>query len=177
VLLLFALLVGTLLVSVAPAAANDRSCGQQVIDDWYGDGRVDGTYPLHCYRDAIKKLPEDVVVYSSAKEDIERALANRVSTTTTTTTPTETGGTSTTPADTTETQGTTTTPRVDPNGPNDDGDPSAVGDTQSASSVPVPLLVLGGLALLLMAAGGIGYLTRRMQARRAGGPDDQPPDL
>ena len=29
------------------------SCGRAVIDDWYDNGRVDGTYALHCYDDAI----------------------------------------------------------------------------------------------------------------------------
>ena len=55
-----------------PAAA--PSCGRAVIDDWYDDGRVDGTYALHCYDDAIDILPRDVRDYSSAKEDIQRAL-------------------------------------------------------------------------------------------------------
>ena len=36
--------------------------------------------------------------------------------------------------------------------------------------VPIPLFILGGLALLLLAAGGAGYLSRRAQARREGGP-------
>jgi hypothetical protein len=36
--------------------------------------------------------------------------------------------------------------------------------------VPLPLLILGGLALLLLAAGGVGYLSRRAQSRRDGGP-------
>ena len=36
-----------------------------------------------------------------------------------------------------------------------------VADSGSGSGVPVPLLVLGGLALLLAAAGGIGMLARR----------------
>ena len=44
-----------------------------MIDDWYDDGRVDGTYELHCYDDAIEIL-RDVRDYSSAKEDIQRAL-------------------------------------------------------------------------------------------------------
>ena len=45
-------------------------------------------------------------------------------------------------------------------------------DTSGPSSLPIPLLVLGGLALLLLAAGGAGYLSRRAQARRNGGPPD-----
>ena len=65
-----------LLVSAGPAAAA-KSCGEKVIDDWF-DGRIDGTYPLHCYDDAIEQLPRDVRDYSSAKEDIERALQARL---------------------------------------------------------------------------------------------------
>jgi uncharacterized membrane protein len=32
--------------------------------------------------------------------------------------------------------------------------------------VPVPLLILAGLALLLVAGGSAGYLIRRLQSRR-----------
>ena len=39
-------------------------------------------------------------------------------------------------------------------------------DADSASSVPIPLLILAGLALLLVAAGCAGYVVRRIQARR-----------
>src|SRR5688500_10436494 len=73
--LLAALAAGfvTLLTFAAPAEAA-KSCGRAVIDDCYDDGRVDGTYALHCYDDAIDILPRDVRDYSSAKEDIQRAL-------------------------------------------------------------------------------------------------------
>ncbi|HEX4680508.1 MAG TPA: hypothetical protein VH210_15015, partial [Gaiellaceae bacterium] len=36
----------------------------------------------------------------------------------------------------------------------------------SPSSLPVPLLILGGLALLLVAAGAAGLVAKRIQARR-----------
>ena len=74
---LLALLALALLVSAGPAAAA-KSCGKKVVDDWYADGRVDGTYPPHCYDDAIEILPRDVRDYSSAKDDISRALQNRL---------------------------------------------------------------------------------------------------
>ncbi len=64
---------------------------------------------------------------------------------------------------------TTTTSSGDPNDPNETTASGPV-DTSGPSSVPIPLLVLGGLALLLLAAGGAGYLSRRAQARREGGP-------
>ena len=62
------------LLALASPADAAKSCGRAVIDDWYDDGRVDGTYALHCYDDAIEILPRDVRDYSSAKEDIQRAL-------------------------------------------------------------------------------------------------------
>ena len=51
-------------------AAKKPCCAEQVVADWYDNGRVDYLYPLHCYRDAIKSLPPDVKDYSSAKEEI-----------------------------------------------------------------------------------------------------------
>ena len=37
----------------------------------------------------------------------------------------------------------------------------------TADSIPIPLLILGGLAFALMAAAGVSLIARRMQARRA----------
>src|SRR6185295_16733133 len=65
------------MLAVASPAGAAESCGRQVIDDWYDNGRVDGTYALHCYDDAIEILPRDVRDYSSAKDDIQRALQAR----------------------------------------------------------------------------------------------------
>ena len=42
------------------------------------DGRIDGTYAVSCYRDALKSLPADVRVYSSASDDISQALSRRI---------------------------------------------------------------------------------------------------
>ncbi len=171
VLLLAALVV--LALGAAGQAAAAPGCAKNVIDDWYDDGRVDGTYPAHCYDDAIDALPRDVRDYSSAKEDIQRALQAMLS------------GGKPPPA------------RIDPSPevpapedfdgdgipnerdstpgtrPGDPGDDTqAVGDidTAASDSVPVPLLVLAGLALLLVAAGSVGYLVRRLQARRVSPP-------
>jgi hypothetical protein len=150
-----------LLGAAAPASAAP-SCARQVIDDWYEDGRVDRTYPLHCYDDAIEALPPDVRDYSSAKEDIQRALQARMRNEPApraTTDPSSGGGTSTNPP-----KNQTTTDGSDPKNENP---PEASGqvDNDSASSVPIPLLVLAGLALLLIAGGSAGYFIRRYQAR------------
>ena len=37
----------------------------------------------------------------------------------------------------------------------------------TADTIPIPLLVLGGLALMLMLAAAVSFFARRVQARRA----------
>lgn len=58
----------------ATARASGSACAQQVLRDWTDNGRIDGLYPSRCYLDAISSLPEDVRTYSSAVDDISRAL-------------------------------------------------------------------------------------------------------
>lgn len=71
-----ALAVASCLGLAAPAEAGPYdACAQRVIRDWYSGGRVDGTYPLACYRAAMRALPEDVRQYSDADREIARALA------------------------------------------------------------------------------------------------------
>ena len=177
-LLLIALVVVSTTVGSKPAMAKPKSCAELVVADWYDDGKVSKIYPLHCYTEAIASLPSDLVDYSNAKEEIGRALAfakqgkpdpggsgstGTTATETTTTEPvTSTAQTTTAKTETTKTTSTpTTTTTVDT-----DTDTTATvvpaTDTSGPSSVPVPLLVLGGLAVLLLAAGSAGYLRRRM---------------
>ena len=156
------------MLAVAAPAAAAKSCGRQVIDDWYDNGRVDGTYALHCYDEAIDNLPRDVRDYSSAKEDIQRALTNRKRgepAPPARTDPTPDGDP--TPGEDDQPDRTTGTPGAGPSSPDDPGGPEAAPptDPESASSVPIPLLILAGLALLLVAGGSAGYLLRRVQAR------------
>ncbi len=180
--------LGSLLLSAGPALA--ASCGKQVVDDWYDNGRVDKIYPLSCYREAIRILPTDVLDYSNAKQEIGRALAYAkqgkqdpgakpaTATTTTETTPaTSTTSTETSPSQTApdRTQTTETTPAPDTTQTDTTSLTEAGGDvdTSGPSSVPVPLIVLGGLAVLLLAAGSAGYLARRSSGRKGG--DGPPP--
>jgi hypothetical protein len=67
--------VAAALFAPAATAATQAAapCWQRVIDDWR-DGRIDGTYAVHCYRDGLLHLPEDLRVYGSAEADIQRAL-------------------------------------------------------------------------------------------------------
>lgn len=61
---------------IAPAQA-ERACWQDVLADW-SDGTITDAYEIGCYREALRRMPEDVRLYSSAAEDIERALAERL---------------------------------------------------------------------------------------------------
>ena len=183
---------GALTLGIGSATAA-TTCAKQVISDWYKDGRVDGTYPLHCYEEAIDALPEDVVQYSSAKDDIERALQDALREGTPAGTPggedsgdssddgpRTGGGVPSEPPSSGGSDTPTTGPSAgDDKTPGEAGDPEALpsenATSSDASSVPMPLIVLAGLALLLLAAGGAGYLNRRLQARRADGGAEPPP--
>ena len=77
----FALLTIGLVVLAATTsgtAAAKSSCASRLVADWQ-DGRIDRTYPVPCYRQALASLPEDVRVYSTATSDITRALHARLS--------------------------------------------------------------------------------------------------
>ncbi len=62
--------------TAAPAAASP-TCAAVLLRDW-SDGRIDRTYPIRCYRSALKALPSDLQVYSSAPDDIAQALSQRI---------------------------------------------------------------------------------------------------
>ena len=64
-------------VASAAHVTAPSGCAARLIRDWR-DGRIDGTYPITCYRQAAKSLPTDLQVYSSAPDDIRQALARRV---------------------------------------------------------------------------------------------------
>ena len=159
--------------TAAPAGAA-VPCWKALINDWY-DGSIDRTYPPYCYTAAIHHLPQDVSTYSSAKDDIERALLASVRE--------DRGG---------------DPPTYNPSDPSgsgstSDGTSSGSGDTSSseqsskgiitraiewlgpsnAASVPLPLLILAGVAFLLLAAAGGSFVNRRIQERRT--PPSPPP--
>src|SRR5215831_14854395 len=76
--------VAALALGVASASAAGQArktqgtpCWKVLINDWY-DGRIDGIYAIHCYRDALQHLPADVDTYSSARDDIRQALQKRI---------------------------------------------------------------------------------------------------
>jgi hypothetical protein len=74
VLVVFGVL--TALVVATPAVAARESgqppCWNQLVTEWYG-GAITTIFPLHCYVQALGRLPGDILVFSSAKRDIRAA--------------------------------------------------------------------------------------------------------
>ena len=63
----------------SPEAARGatHACGDAVLRDW-ADGSISRTHATECYLEAIASLPEDVRAYTSAEDDITRALQAHV---------------------------------------------------------------------------------------------------
>ncbi len=53
------------------------SCWQRVVADWSA-GRLGSGYAVSCYQSALAHLPDDVRTYSSAPDDIRRAMLGAV---------------------------------------------------------------------------------------------------
>jgi hypothetical protein len=187
ILAVLVLAVAGLAGGAAPAAAAPP-CWKQVLNDWFVDGRIDGSYPVACYTEAQQHLGEDAVNYSGAPGDIQRALLAAIrqdrgsgsrgdppasggtgGSGSSGSGPTAGGGTATPPAD--------TSPPPKQKGPIQRAI-DKIGPS-NAESVPLPLLVLAAIALLLLAAAGASFAARRIQARRvrpAPAPAPRPPD-
>jgi hypothetical protein len=179
-----AVLLGTvMLVFGASTATAAKPCWKQVIDDWW-DGRIDGIYSIACMRAAIKNAPEDITQYSDLRTDITRALAERPKVKGRDNSlyvyPSVTEDTNSQEAQ--KPQQNKEKPRDDErhiatapvNSDDDAGSGSAPfkkalgAGSSDPSSVPIPLMALGGLALLLLASGATGLVARRVRAHRAG---------
>jgi hypothetical protein len=157
--LLLVVLAGLALAlgSAAPATAG-IPCWKALINDWY-DGKIDRTYPPKCYTAAIHHLPQDARDYTSAQADIQRALLASIR-------KNSGGGGS---------DGGRTTANYNPKDPYPDPEDSSKGvilraiewlGPSNAAAVPLPLLILAGVAFLLLAAAGGSFINRRLQERR-----------
>jgi hypothetical protein len=158
-LLLAVLAVAATAIPAQASAAGP--CRNDIYDDWYHDGKIASTYPISCYRDAIKDVHGDAQIYSSLTDDIRAAMQAAIS---------RANGKANVPSQVGE--GISESEVAGPGNANSDTKrpDSTVGVSTIAAppvadsnggGIPVPLLVLGGLALLLAAAGGIGMLARR----------------
>ena len=168
---LFALVVAAcaaLAVFATPAPAA-TPCWKLLLNDWY-DGTISNVYPIPCYHQAIAHLPTDIKVYSSAADDINRALQAAIANqkkTHKTVTSIETGAT-TQKTKTSATATTTNPTTTKKNGPVK----QVLKDITpgGADSFPLPLLILGILAIVLVLAGVGGMLWRRYQGGGGGTP-------
>jgi hypothetical protein len=151
------------MAAAAPAEAA-KPCWERVIDDWVDNGRIDGVFSASCITEARKHVPEDLRTYTDIidKLDAYRQLAGR---SVQQRPPASPGGTE--PGTTTTKPGTKEPePKADVG--RDEGPiPYVLGKgTTDASSIPLPLMVLAGFALALMAAGGAGFARRKLAARK-----------
>jgi hypothetical protein len=134
-----AALVSALVASGGVSAA--PPCADAIIADWLDNSRIDRVYALPCYEAAIDSFPDDLKDYTDATDVIARAFQSvfhrRL----------DRGLEGPVPA--------SSTPAVVP-----------PADSSSSTALPVPIVVLGGMSAALLAAGGLGYLSRRRRESR-----------
>jgi len=152
----------------APPAAAQTPCWRQIINDWLDNEQINDTYPLHCYGDAIKHIPDDLAQYSSVIEDIQSArqqlVRNRQNVRRTQSVKPKGGG----PQNPIRNPSQKATKAAEPPRKLFTAAFNKVGP-RNADSVPLPLIILAGLAMLLIAAGGAGLVSRRLRARKLPG--------
>ncbi len=178
--MLAALVAVAALASVPVAAASPAAtqtatdtCWKDVVNDWLNNQpNLKGSYAIPCYTQAIQHLSSypDISQYSTAIDDIHRALLIALHQ--------DRGGG---PGSFTGSSGGPSS-----NGPGSSSTLGATKQTKShnrgiisriskdlgpgnAQSIPLPLLVLGGFAVLLLLTALVTWLLRRMQARRGNG--------
>jgi hypothetical protein len=155
-------------VGLAAATANaaEKPCWERVIDDWLDNGRFDGVYSTPCLEEARRHLPEDLRAYSDFEEKLDEALL-----TSTRTTQGRGGGETRTPTETRPNVNKAESEEITRNvGKKREVGPirdvlNAAGPT-SADTIPLPLIILAGLALLLLALGAAGVAQRKLKARK-----------
>jgi|SRR5581483_760993 len=165
-----------LLVALAvPAHAGAATpCRNKIFNDWYADGKIASTYPRGCYVDALKHIPPDAAVYSSLADDIRAAMRASIGRASGKHVARQVGkgfsassGKGVLAADPRKAPG-PTPPRSAGGGPAPpiSAQPVAATSSSGGSGIPLPILVLGGLALALAAAGAIGSGVKFARGRR-----------
>ena len=171
-----------LLAPSSGTAGSLDACAQRVIRDWYSGGRVDDVYPLACYRAALRALPNDVLQYSNADQDIRRALAfarrgrtdpgskplpaTKAASTQAAAEPDSAIGAKAPPAAPLGHSKPSASPKPSPAAnaaaPAAPRTERVVADaTSSATSVPYPIVMLAVLSAVLLLAGAAGWLANR----------------
>ena len=149
--LVSAIVAGAFAFAAAPAPAAS-GCAAAVLQDWH-NGRLGSTYAPACYRQALSTLPEDIRIYSTAENDINRALLASLARESVRTT--KVGAVKGVVRKLSSTKSSSAVERQAA---------SAAADP-SASTVPGSVVVSGVGALALVTAAGISVVTRRLLRR------------
>lgn len=128
--------------AAATSASAAQPCADAILADWLDDSRIDRVYALPCYEAAIDAIPQDIEDYTDAADVIARAFQSAA--------------------------GRRLERGLEGPVPASAGTPASVPpvDASSSTAVPVPILVLAGMSLTLLAAGGFGYVARRRREQR-----------
>jgi hypothetical protein len=163
-----ALVLLTALIAALSACGSSSAatpCWKQVLSDWSNHRLGTTTYPISCYDQAVNHLTPDLLYYSDAPDAIHAAKLAAINKTSRklsnysggSSQPGGGGGGGSAGGG----SGSDTT---------SGGSASPVDQvlgSSSADSVPLPLLIVAGLAILLLAAGAVGIANRHLAARRA----------
>jgi hypothetical protein len=156
--------LGVLVPGASPTAAPaEPTCSERVVADWSDDGLIQGEYEIACYRNALDILPEDVLIYSSALDDISRAMREALA--------------EQEAADKGEGATSGSSRRLSGRGQAPAGEDGAVAaaeaapalvpdDSSSSRSLPLPLLLMAALTFALVLAASTSLLARRLRRRR-----------
>jgi hypothetical protein len=160
---LLALVLALACVSLPATADATVPCRNQVFNDWEHDGQIASTYPLACYRDALRHVPTTEKIYTSLEDDIRAAMQGAIARLHGKEVAPEIGHrfTSTNASSSLVDQRPSHDEQIDPTITDATKVSSQLNQADSNGGVPVPLLVLGGIALALVASGGVGMLVRR----------------
>ena len=152
-LVTIAALAAVTALALGVGSASAKSCGSAVINDWYVDSTIDGKYPAKCYREALSKVSDKMRMYSNLPEQLDRGLRQALQ---------RDGILGTNKTITQPSPRSTASHRA--SGPIQ----RVLGELgpDRADSIPIPLMILAGFALLLIAAGAASVLVRRLNGRR-----------
>jgi hypothetical protein len=150
---LVAAVLAGLFAFTAPARAAS-ACAAAVIRDW-NKGTLDASYAPACYREALSELPEDILIYSSAQNDINRALIASLAKKSTSTRKAKLGAVkgivrTLASAKSADVRARAAQAAADPN----------------ASAVPLTVLAFAGGALVLVSAASVSVVARRIRRAR-----------
>jgi hypothetical protein len=142
----------------AGSASAAKSCSSKIIDDWYLDSTIDGTYSAQCYRQALSRVTDQMRMYSDLPDELERGLRRALERESTS------GKLGTTHTITQPAAGDRQTASHKASGPIQ----RVLGELgpDRADSIPIPLMILAGVALLLIAAGAASAIVRRLNGRK-----------